>query len=103
MIVRKWALILRYASILAAVNLVGCAQDQAQQQQQYQQQQVAQEQKEEAKVITTIDDAKCRSYGAALGSPKYAQCRMFIDSQRVYSNAALTFPVLTQTQTPPQR
>jgi hypothetical protein len=28
------------------------------------------------------DDAKCRSYGVAPGSPAYVQCRMNLDNQR---------------------
>jgi hypothetical protein len=28
------------------------------------------------------DDAQCRSYGAAPGSPPYIQCRMNLDNQR---------------------
>ena len=30
----------------------------------------------------TIDDARCRSYGFAPGSPNYSQCRADIDKQR---------------------
>jgi hypothetical protein len=30
----------------------------------------------------TIDDARCRSYGFAPGSPNYSRCRADIDKQR---------------------
>jgi hypothetical protein len=35
-----------------------------------------------AKDTSTIDDARCQSFGFQPGSPGYAQCRKNIDSER---------------------
>jgi hypothetical protein len=35
-----------------------------------------------AKDISTIDDARCQSYGFQPSSPRYVQCRKDIDSER---------------------
>jgi hypothetical protein len=37
---------------------------------------------EAAKETSTIDDARCQSYGFQPGSPGYVQCRKDIDSER---------------------
>jgi hypothetical protein len=89
---------LRYVAFLAVIILAGCAQDQAQQQQQQ-----MTEGKEETDAVNTIDDAKCKSYGAALGSPEYARCRSNLDSQHAYFKDALAFPVLRQTTAAPSQ
>jgi len=42
----------------------------------------AQDLQRAGQTTATIDDARCRSYGFAPGSPNYSQCRADIDRQR---------------------
>jgi expansin (peptidoglycan-binding protein) len=38
--------------------------------------------------LAAADDSKCQSYGFALGSEGYAQCRMTMDTQRQQARAS---------------
>jgi len=42
----------------------------------------AQDEQRAGQTSATIDDARCRSYGFAPGSPDYSRCRADIDKQR---------------------
>ncbi len=45
--------------------------------------QAALEEQQATQVTTTIDDARCRSFGFEPGSPRYTQCRANLDKQRL--------------------
>jgi hypothetical protein len=51
--------------------------------------------------IAASDDAQCRSYGAAPGSPAYIQCRMNIDNQRGQMRAAIASQLIGRMSPPP--
>ena len=71
------------AMTLIASGLSGCAEYYARQSQQYAAQAQAQ------------DDAQCRSYGTAPGSPAYVQCRMNLDNQRTaLATALIAHPII---------
>jgi hypothetical protein len=97
-IVNSWTFKPRYLAFLAVICLAGCAQDQAHQQQSLQ---IGEGKEQED--VNAIDDAKCKSFGAALGSPEYARCRSNLDNQHVYFKDALAFPVLRQTSVEPSQ
>ena len=78
--------------VLAATVLTGCTEYEAQRQQE----QIAQ-----AQAVAANDDAQCRSYGAAPGSPSYVQCRMNIDNQRANMRTALTSQLVGRMMAPP--
>jgi hypothetical protein len=39
--------------------------------------------------LATADDAKCKSYGATVGSPAYVQCRTQLDTARTQAAATV--------------
>lgn len=65
--------VLRQCCILATLLLASCGQLEAQRQAQ---------QAEAMQAQAAADDAQCRAYGAAPGTPIYIQCRMNLDNQR---------------------
>jgi hypothetical protein len=67
------------ALILTVALLAGCASQQSPDPQAKEDKAAA---AEAAKETGAIDDARCQSYGFQPGSPRYAQCRKDIDSER---------------------
>ena len=89
--------LLRWAATMAVVAfLSGCAEYQARHQQEQ-----AQAASARAQAIAAQEDAQCRSYGAAPGSPAYVQCRMNFDNQRAQARAAMASQLMGRLMPPP--
>jgi starvation-inducible outer membrane lipoprotein len=69
---------LAFLLISFAVLLAGCAS----QEDDLQAKETAAALEQAAKQTNTIDDARCQSFGYQPGSPKYAQCRKELVSDR---------------------
>jgi hypothetical protein len=76
---KRKVLDLAFTLMPAALILAGCANEIHSDTQSKEDRAAAEE---VAKDISTIDDARCQSYGFQPSSPRYVQCRKDIDSER---------------------
>jgi hypothetical protein len=63
----------------------------------------AQARQQQAVAMSASDDAQCRSYGAAPGSPSYIQCRTNLDNQRAQMRTAIASQVAGNMMARPQQ